>query len=216
MTINNLKDFELEFSKLGSNLRTKDIDLFNKKLIKNKINVSFLKDIVLENQKYHRTYFQVSLGQLKNIEDQFKFIEDNFVLLNDWWHIDQLTQFINKSLTLDYAFVKAKEYINHSNLFVRRWSYVMFMPTLVKLDESFDLILKLLKNDNEYYVVMAEAWLISFMAIYHPDKTLEYLKNKPLDYNIIGKAIQKICDSFRISDEYKNKFKELRKIYKNN
>ena len=52
------------------------------------------------------------------------------------------------------------------------------------------------------------------MAIYHPDKTLEYIKTCPLRYNIIGKAIQKICDSYRISDDYKNKFRELRKLYK--
>lgn len=29
-------------------------------------------------------------------------------------------------------------------------------------------------------------------------------------FNINGKAIQKICDSFRISDERKGKFKQLR------
>ena len=70
------------------------------------------------------------------------------------------------------------------------------------------------KDDNEYYVVMAEAWLISYLGIYYPDKTLEYLKTKPLEYNIVGRAIQKICDSFRINDDYKNKFKEIRRIYK--
>ena len=61
---------------------------------------------------------------------------------------------------------------------------------------------------------MAEAWLISYMAIYYPEKTLKYIAGCPLKYNIIGRAIQKICDSFRISNEYKNKFRELRSLYK--
>lgn len=209
-----LKKLEVLLNNLGNNKKTKDVDKLNKILIKSKTDVSFLKDIVLDQQRYHRTYFQVSLGLIKNVEEQFKFIEDNFYNLNDWWHVDQLTQFISKDLSLDYAYKKAKEYINHPHIFARRWAYVMFMPTLVKDERSFDVIVQLLKDDNEYYVVMAEAWLISYLGIYYPDKTLEYLKTKPLEYNIVGRAIQKICDSFRINDDYKNKFKEIRRIYK--
>ena len=209
-----LKELEVLLNNLGKNKKTKDVDKLNKILIKSKTDVSFLKDIVLDQQRYHRTYFQVSLGLIKNVEEQFKFIEDNFYNLNDWWHVDQLTQFISKDLSLDYAHKKAKEYINHPHIFARRWAYVMFMPTLVKDERSFAMIVQLLKDDNEYYVVMAEAWLISYLGIYYPDKTLEYLKTKPLEYNIVGRAIQKICDSFRINDDYKNKFKEIRRIYK--
>ena len=35
-----------------------------------------------------------------------------------------------------------------------------------------------------------------------------------LNVSIVGKAIQKICDSFRINDGWKTRFKELRKKYK--
>ena len=199
-----LKDLELEFFKLGDNYKTKDVDNLNKSL----------KNIVLDKQKYHRTYFQVSLGLIKDINDKLSFIEDNFHNLNDWWHVDQLTQFIGKGLSLDIAAYKALEYINNPNPFARRWGYVMFMPTLVKQEEAFDVIISLFKNDDEYYVVMAIAWLISYLAIYYPDKTLEYLKSKPLNKNIVLKAIQKICDSYRITNEYKDKFKSLRILYK--
>lgn len=210
----NFKELEKEFKKLGNNYKTKDVDKFNKELIKRKVDVSFLKDVVLEKQEYHRTYFQVSLSLLKTYEDQFLFIENNFHLLKDWWHVDQLQQFIKKDSTFDFAFLKAKKYIKSDMPFVRRWAYVMFMPTLVKEENNFDKLVSLLKDDNEYYVIMAEAWLISYMGIYHPEKTLEYIKSCPLKYNIIGKSIQKICDSYRISDEYKERFKELRKYYK--
>lgn len=210
----NFKEFEKEFKKLGNNYKTKDVDKFNKDLIKQRIDVSFLKNVVLEHEEYHRTYFQVSLGLLKTYEEQFLFIENNFSLLRDWWHVDQLQQFIKKDLTFDFAFKKAKEYIKSDMPFARRWGYVMFMPTLVKEEDCFDKLVSLLKDDNEYYVIMAEAWLISYMGIYHFEKTLEYIKTCPLKYNIMGKAIQKICDSYRISDEYKERFKDLRKYYK--
>ena len=210
----NLKQFEERFATLGNSYKTKDKDRLNKTLIKENVDVSFLKDIIMEKQKYHRSYFQISLGTLKDVDKQFKFIEDNFDKLNDWWHVDQLQQFISKKTTFDFAINKAKEYINHPNLFARRWGYVLFMPTLVKDKQRYKEIFDLFKDDNEYYVIMAEAWLLSYLAIYYPIDTLTYLKGKPLSYSIVGKAIQKTCDSFRVSKEIKEKFKEIRNEYK--
>ena len=68
--INNIDDFKKEYQILGNKI--KDIDKFNKNLIKCKMNVSFLKNIILEHQEYHHTYFQVSLGFLKGLEELFK------------------------------------------------------------------------------------------------------------------------------------------------
>lgn len=207
-----LLELQNKFKLLGDNYKTKDLDNLNKSLIKEKVDVSFLKDVVLERQEFHRTYFQVSLAQLKTIEQQYEFIENNFLLLNDWWHVDQLTQFLRKQ-DFEYSFNKAKVYIKHPHPFARRWGYVLFMPTLVKQKEALRLF-ELFKNDSEYYVIMAEAWLISYLGIYYPDETYDYLLNCPLNYDIVGRAIQKICDSFRISNEWKEKFKSIREKYK--
>lgn len=211
----NLIQFKsLFYTSLGDNYKTKQLDLFNKSLIKSKTEVNFLKPFVLTEQQYHRTYFQVSIGLLNSIEQKLDFIEENFYNLQDWWHVDQLQQFVDKQLTFDIAFKRAVEYINHEHPFARRWAYVMFMPTLVKNEQHFEKIISLFKEDNHYYVIMAQAWLISYLAIYFPEKTLEYLSKKPLSYNIVGKAIQKTCDSFRVSEENKQKFKLLRNLYK--
>jgi 3-methyladenine DNA glycosylase AlkD len=207
-----LLELQNKFKLLGDNYKTKDLDNLNKSLIKEKIDVSFLKDVVLERQEFHRTYFQVSLAQLKTIEQQYEFIENNFLLLNDWWHVDQLTQFLRKQ-DFEYSFNKAKVYINHPHPFARRWGYVLFMPTLVKQKEALRLF-ELFKNDSEYYVIMAEAWLISYLGIYYPSETYEYLLKCSLNYDIVGRGIQKICDSFRISNEWKERFKSIREKYK--
>ena len=208
-----LKELEYEFSLLPKNYKTKDVDKLNKKLIKENKDVSFLKDIILDRQEFYRTYFQVEMSKLKDYKEKMKFIEDNYLLLNDLWHVDELTQFVN-ILDLKYAYNKAKKYVKSKHPFLRRWGYVLFMPRLVKEKESFDLIVSLLKDDDEYYVIMAEAWLISYLAIYHPDRTLDYLKTTDLKYNIVGRAIQKTCDSFRVSKEYKEEIKKTRSRYK--
>ncbi len=113
-------------------------------------------------------------------------------------------------MNFDYAFNKAKEYVKSELPYVRRLGYVIFIPRLVRDKNNVDKLISLLKNDEEYHVIMGEAWLISFLAMCDIDKTYNYLKKCDLKYNIVGKAIQKICDSYVISDEDKQRFKDLR------
>ena len=210
----NYKEFEQEFARLGEKYKTADVDKFIRELIKRKEDVSFLRDVILEKQEYHRVYYKVSMAQIDGIDGKIQFIEDNFDKLQDWWHVDQLPQFMQKVEAFEPYLQKAKEYIYSDMPFVRRWGYVMFMPRLVKCDKAPMYLFDLFKNDDEYYVQMAEGWLISYLAIYHPEQTIKYMKECTLNYNIVGKAIQKICDSYRISDEWKSKFREVRDRYR--
>ncbi|MDO5123036.1 MAG: DNA alkylation repair protein [Eubacteriales bacterium] len=198
------------------NLRTKDVDRYNKRLIKEKADVSDLREHILENQLLHRTYFQVSMGVLPTNEQRFRFIEENFELLQDWWHVDQLIQFLKKPVDFDYAFEKAKEYIMSEYAFARRWGYVLLLAGLQKDISHTKAILSLMKDDEEYYVQMAEAWLIADLGVYNIGEVKEFLSNTKLKYNITGKAVQKLCDSFRISKEDKESLKKLRPKLKEN
>ena len=58
-------------------------------------------------------------------------------------------------------------------------------------------------------VMMAEAWLLSVIAITNEDKVFDYLKNCP-DLTLKRKAISKINESFRFSQISKERFKSLR------
>lgn len=209
-----LAEFEAAFSQLGDSYRTGDVDRFNRRLIRAGADVSCLAPLVLSRQEYHRTFFQVSLAQRKGIAAKFDFIESHFDLLQDWWHVDQLPQFLGKELTLGFGLERAKRYVRDPRPFVRRWGYVLFMPTLVKDPRAPEALFPLFHNDDEYYVQMAEGWLLSYLGMYHPEKTLEYLAKCPVDYRIAGKAIQKICDSYRVTPEWKQRFRDIRKNYK--
>ena len=88
--------FEAAFSRLGASCPTADVDRFNRSLIRAGQDVSFLRDVVLAKQRYHRTYFQVSLAQRGSVAEKFQCLEENFDLLQDWWHVDQLSQFVDK------------------------------------------------------------------------------------------------------------------------
>jgi 3-methyladenine DNA glycosylase AlkD len=73
-----------------------------------------------------------------------------------------------------------------------------------------------MKDDEEYYVQMAQAWLICDLAVFNPKEVISFLENSKLKYNILGKAIQKMVDSYRISDEDKAYVKSLRNKLKAN
>ncbi|MCH5203031.1 MAG: DNA alkylation repair protein [Oscillospiraceae bacterium] len=196
------------------NIKTKDVDKYNKKLIKEKADVSDLKDYILKEQLVYRTYFQVSMGKLKDYKEQFAFVEENAELLQDWWHVDQLIQFIKKPVDFDFAFNKAKEYINSPLTFLRRWGYVLFLAGLQKDSMHTNDILSLIKDDEEYYVQMAQAWLIADLAVFNIKDVKAFMEKTNIKYNIAGKAIQKMCDSFRITKEDKEYMKSLRKRWK--
>jgi 3-methyladenine DNA glycosylase AlkD len=197
------------------NLKTKDIDAYSKKLIKSGTDVSKIRDYILIHKRLHRIYFQVSLGLMGDVAQQISFIEDNEDYLQDWWHVDQLTQFVRKPIDFEFAFDKAKGYIASNKPFTRRWGYVLFLTGLQKNHENTNQILLLMKDDEEYYVQMAEAWLICDLAVFNPKDTIAFIESCGLSYSILGKAIQKIVDSYRISDEDKEYVKLLRGKLKN-
>ena len=197
-------------------IKTKDIDTYNRARIREGADVGALRAHVLVDPLVHRTYFQVSMGQMDTVEKQLDFIENNEDLLADWWHVDQLPQFLYKSLSFEIAFERAKRYVLSDKPFTRRWGYVIFFTGLAKDKTNVAAILSLMKDDDEYYVQMAEAWLLCELAVFHREAVLDFLKSSKMKYNILGKAIQKIQDSFRISDGDKAAFRALREQLKNN
>lgn len=194
-------------------ITTKDIDSIAKDLIKNKVDVSELLPYIKENGIMYRIYIVVSLTYIKNIDEQLSFIEKHFEYLSSWWSVDILLQLLVKPLDFDKVFILAKEYVKSPYLYVRRWGYVIFLCGFQKDPSKTKKILSLFKNDDEYYVQMAEAWLLADMCIYNVSEVTNYIKSKTLNYDIIGKAIQKIQDSYRIEDTDKKTIKELRGLY---
>ena len=80
-------------------------------------------------------------------------------------------------------------------------------------EEYIDKILQKIDKitSKAYYVQMAIAWLISFAYIRQKEKTERYLLKNNLDKFTQNKSIQKICESYRVSDKDKEKLRKLKK-----
>ena len=189
-----------DLDSLPEHYKTADVDRLIRQYVKQKADVSTLRPYILDEQQFHRIYYYVSLNQIKNVNQRMTFIHEN-LLFSDWWHTDQIISYV---ADLDFA----NGYIRSEDPFIRRWGYVMFISKLCK--GHIAEILLLMHDDEEYYVQMAEAWLIAELAVHEPEAVHHWFRQNTLKYNINGKAIQKIYDSFRIPDEWKAEFKRLR------
>ena len=191
---------------LPEHYKTGDLDRLIGRYVKAKADVSALRPYILTEQQFHRIYFYVSLEQLKAVEERMAFIHNN-LLFSDWWHTDQLIGYVS-DLDFDVALQYAAGYVHSEDPFIRRWGYVLFISKLCRGHAAQ--LLPLTHDDEHYTVQMAQAWLVAELAVFEPEAVYRWFAENDLKYNINGKVIQKICDSFRICDEWKEKYKQLR------
>ena len=204
------EDVQRDLDALPAGYRTGDVDRLIRRYVKEGADVSALRPHILQEQQFHRIYYYVSLQQLRTAQSRMEFIHEN-LLFSDWWHTDQVISYV-ADLDFDTALTYARNYVCAEDPFIRRWGYVLFISRLGR--GHAEAILPLMKDDDHYYVQMAEGWLIAELAIFEPEIVHRWLQSNGLKYSINGKAIQKICDSFRVSPEWKERFKALRPVLK--
>lgn len=151
-------------------------------------------------------YFGLALVRLNSLNDQLKFLENNIKKAKSWAITDCVTTYLKKS-DFDTFFNFYKKLYKSKYTFDRRFCYVFALkhwknPRILEL-------FPLITIDEEYMVMMAEAWLLATVAINFPDEVFDYLKSTN-DVSLRRKTISKMCDSYRISDEQKARFKTLR------
>ena len=96
--------------------------------------------------------------------------------------------------------------------FTSRVGLIILLNHFVKkeyLEQIYE-VLNQIKSD-EYYINMAEAWLVCELYIKHPKETMKFIQRNNLNKETQNKAISKIHDSFRVSEKEKEELKKYRK-----
>jgi hypothetical protein len=103
-------------------------------------------------------------------------------------------------------------YSKSKDEFLQRIVAVMLLSHYLE-DEHLETVFNVLgKLDHEgYFTKMGVAWAFATVMTYYPKEGLEYLKESKLDKWTHNKAIQKMKESLRISDDYKQKIERLKK-----
>lgn len=170
----------------------------------------FLKNA--QDEYYEELLLQgLVIGYAKiSIQETFKYLKKFVQKINSWAVCD--TTCSNLKVTkkhMEEMWNFLEIYINSDKEYEIRFALVMYLNYYLT-EEYIDRILEKIDKitNKQYYVQMAIAWLISFAYIKQKEKTEQYLLKNNLDEFTLKKSIQKIRESYRVSDEDKEKLKK--------
>lgn len=104
-------------------------------------------------------------------------------------------------------------YTKSKKEFEARFSIIMMLNYYIT-EEYVDKVIKAIDEieNDAYYVQMAKAWLIAEIGIKFNEKAMRYLEGEnKLDKFTYNKSLQKMIESYRISDETKTMLKNMKK-----
>lgn len=186
-----------------------------------KIAKEIAKDNYISFIKYnkHKLYEEkiihgLLLGYIKEDFKKTKELINSFLPYIDNWAVCDLTvsnlKIFNKNKK--DGFKEIKKYLKDLNPWINRFGYVLLLTYYIE-DNYINDIFKLCNSyQDEYYVKMSIAWLISMCYIKYKDKTLNFLSNNKLDDWTYNKSIQKIIESNRVCKEEKDILRRMKII----
>lgn len=219
--INYLKSLQdIEYKKFHQKLTTTKYEIIG---IRVPILRSIAKEIIKTNYKkflndvgstyYEEVFIEGLVIASLPEEDLFFYLPTYINKIDNWAICDSFCnslKFIEKDP--DKYFDYFKNYLTSKEEFKIRVGLVVLLNFYVQekyLKDIFDLIDNI--KIDKYYVNMASAWLLAEMYIKYPNETLEYLKRSKVNNFTFNKTISKICDSYRISKEEKERLKKMRR-----
>lgn len=185
---------------------------FSKEIAKGNVD-SFLS---VCDEKYYEVLMSEGLviAYLKKPISEKTYLIDSFVPKIDNWAVcDSFCSTIKpKENEMSFLFDYLIAFALSDDEYSIRFATVLMMDNFINekyIDRLFEIFNK--TNISYYYTSMAVAWSISFCFASFRDKTLNYLENNSLDKDTLNRAVQKCCDSYRISREDKILLKSMKK-----
>lgn len=123
----------------------------------------------------------------------------------DSWATTDAVKIKPTAQTAPYYLALAKELLTCPKPFSRRLALILLLKltNFPEFNKEILLVSASLKAETEYYVNMANAWLVAECFIKSRNDTLPYLQQKRFNKFTQNKAIQKCRDSFRVTAEDK-------------
>lgn len=203
---------DLKYKDFNSNVTKTDKSIIG-------IRIPLLKKIAKEISKYnyfdfikynkHDYYEEIVLHGLviTCLKEDFKYtltlFDDYIDYIESWASCDSVVcNYKSFSKNLEIGFIKIKKYLNSFNPWKVRVGLVLLLDYYLN-DQYIDEVLKLSDSVkvDDYYVKMANAWLLSMCLVKYYDKTLSFLKKCNLDDWTYNKALTKAIESYRIKNK---------------
>ena len=150
-----------------------------------------------------------------DLDQKLDILKKYIPLMNSWAVTDIICPtFKIKENNLEKVWNFILLYINSEKEFEARFSIIMMLDYYIN-DEYVDKVIEQLNNVkiDAYYVKMAIAWTLAEIGIKYYSKLIEYMNSKDnnLDKFTYNKTLQKMRESYRISDIQKDELKKMKK-----
>lgn len=182
-----------------------------KEIIKDDVK-EFIENYKIETHEEFLLKGIVIFSSKLKLEEKLIYLEKYVPEIYDWSGCDIVISTLkckDYELKIIYDFIMRYRY--SENEYETRFMIVMLFNFLQ--EEYLDNIRTILETEkfDKYYTQMAAAWLISVMFVKYRDYTLSYLLNSSLDNFTYNKALQKIRESKRVSQEDKELIKQMKR-----
>ena len=189
-------------------IRSNNLKLIAKEYVKE--NDLSLLDKELEYHEEKLVYMFI-LSNLKDINIIYNKLDSMVPLINNWAVCDSLMNIKIIRKNRDYFYPLINKYKVSHKEFEVRFSLIMLFHYMDEkyLDDIFNIMESV--DTTYYYAKMGLAWVLCECFIKFRDYTLNRFKDLKIDNFSYNKAISKICDSFRVSDEDKALLKSYKR-----
>lgn len=190
-------------------IRTPVLRKFAKDYFKNGQYEDFLKE--LPHKYYEENNLHAFLiEQIKDFEKAVNEAEKFLPFINNWATCDCFQPKIfkkNKEKLLSYI----RKWMRSDKTYAVRYGINQLMTHFLDDDfkEEYQLLVVNVKSE-EYYINMMRAWYFATALTKQYDSAIKIIEAKKLDAWTHNKAIQKACESYRISPETKEYLKKLK------
>lgn len=145
------------------------------------------------------------------LEERLRLLDDFVPTIDNWAVCDCVCSTLkftanNREAVWDFLM----QYVDGTEYEVR-FLVVMLMDYFI-IDEYIDRVNELLLSIDreEYYINMAVAWALSAEIVKYESAVIDIFEKRLLPVWVHNKAIQKSCESFRVSKETKSYLKTLK------
>jgi len=173
----------------------------------------FLKEKSFDNYEEKMLYGLV----IGNLNLPFKQVAEyiiQFITVIDSWAVcDSFCSSLKITIkNKEEMWMLLEKYFDSEEEYELRFAIVMLMDYFVEplyIDKVLDILARI--HHNGYYVKMAIAWAISSAFVKEREKTLAFISTDSLDIWTHNKALQKMRESYRVSNEDKLLLKQMKK-----
>ena len=204
-------------------IRIPNLKSFAKKFVKENDGKAYLDEALKGKDKYfEEVLFQglvIGYYTKMKLEEKIEYIKLFIPKIDSWAITDTVIptfKFKEKELVQVWKFILP--YTKSEKEFEVRFAVIVMLDYFI-VPQYVDKVIKTLdgiKNDA-YYAEMAIAWTLAEIGIKFNDKLMTYLKgDNHLDKFTYNKTLQKMIESYRISEEQKAELRSMKRKCVNN